>query len=233
MWWNPQHGERAPTRASFTSVPGVALLVSALALALAGGCTQALDFDAVSSHAASECDHYCDAVMDMCQAELMVYLTREACMGMCEQLDRRDPPADGGVVPLSHGDAGSEGAVACRMRQVELARSTGEPATYCPQAGPGGQDVCESNCESYCRLLARICPDDHAALPDCAASCAAMDDNGGFRVQRDQESDTVQCRIAHLSSASLDPATHCAHARIDSTLHCLPDMPEPPAVSAR
>jgi hypothetical protein len=93
-----------------------------------------------------------------------------------------------------------------------LAGRTGEPASHCPAASPGGGDVCGNNCESYCALMGEFCPDD--LVDNCEEKCAALYDDGTFDVKKHHDGDYMQCRLVHVSSAAVAPETHCWHSTI-------------------
>jgi hypothetical protein len=163
-----------------------------------------------------ECVHYCDAVMSACTGNFAAYTTRTTCLGACRSL----PPGD----PLEPTGA----TVACRTRQAELAASTREPAAYCPQAGPGGAGVCGTNCTAYCALLASACPKEFGVMPNCPLACAALKDTGKLDVVANHEGDTIQCRLVHVSSATVEPRSHCPHSALAPTEWCIEAADKPP-----
>jgi hypothetical protein len=193
---------------------GHAARLGCLLLVYAGfaACTQPSDFRALSrEHESAECKEYCERVTGTCREQNAQYLTVEACLALCERLDFS-----------VESDAGTSDALACRLAQARLAKSTGEPGSYCDQAGPGGGHSCGGECQNYCQLLADICPQDYAMVDDCPAECAKLASRGTFEVLQDQQGNTVQCRLAHLTSATLDAPMHCPHARFASTAYCTP-----------
>jgi hypothetical protein len=169
--------------------------------AIAGIKDRYYDADGGSASRA-ECEKYCSDVMANCKDQFAVYASNEICLAVCARL-----PA---------GDASGKGnTVACRARNARLAGATGEYGVHCPLAGPGGGSECGPDCDSYCLLFGKVCPDD--TLEGCSAECPALSDDGTFDVARDEEGDTLACRLVHTSSATLDPATHCWHARLAPT----------------
>ncbi|MEZ4227850.1 MAG: hypothetical protein R3B89_01720 [Polyangiaceae bacterium] len=187
-----------------------ALLASSGATALAlGGCQsiagiedRTFDPDGGGSTSSALCKTYCDDVMGACTGSLAQYASLDTCMATCETL----PPGNDGDTT---GDS-----VECRVRQARLAASTGEPAVHCPNAGPGGNGACGTNCESYCYLFGKACPDDADLVLDCEASCLGLKDRGTLDVEADHGGDTLQCRLVHTSSALVDPVIHCSHAQL-------------------
>src|SRR5690606_17088528 len=56
----------------------------------------------------------------------------------------------------------------------------------------------------------------------CEKKCEAFGDSGGYDVANgaDHEGNTVQCRLVHTTSATVDPETHCRHADFLPNQHC-------------
>jgi hypothetical protein len=157
------------------------------------------------SAASPACESYCDDVMEFCVGPDAAYSGRETCLGTCAKLDPGDSLEPAG------------NTLACRAAQAKLAGSVGEPAIYCQRAGPGGDDTCGSNCESYCQLMERSCPTQHKDVPGCVAKCEALNDVNRFDVIEDHGGDTLQCRLVHVSSATVEPEDHCPHAQFRPT----------------
>jgi hypothetical protein len=176
-----------------------------LMVGLAFGCAQVIGIqdakleDASTDAPQSLCELYCSKVMEFCTGGLQVYAKVETCMLACEKF----PPGQSGDV--------SGNSVECRLRNAELADTTGEPQTHCPAAGPGGNGGCGSNCEGSCTLMLATCPGFFASSTECESACAAVPDMGGFNVSQ-QSGNSMQCRLYHVSAAQLDPTTHCPHA---------------------
>ena len=195
------------------------------ALALTTGCAQIAGIDqaptdpnASATGSASLCNTYCDTVMNNCKDPDYVYASRDACTGVCQafvQLNLVGDPQQAIGNTLN-----------CRLKQATAAGPTGEPAQYCPSAGPGGNGVCGSNCEGYCYLMMQICPAEFAtdqfqnSLSYCLAQCANIPVlDAGFDADQ-QSGNTINCRLYHVSAAAaaavagLDDQTalHCTHA---------------------
>ncbi|XYI00650.1 hypothetical protein ACMHYB_13190 [Sorangium sp. So ce1128] len=163
-----------------------------------------------------QCASYCAAVMESCTAEFQVYSTVETCHGVCALLEPGDP-----LEPVDN-------TVACRARQAELAGITGELAVHCPPAGPGGAGTCGTDCESYCTLRASACTPEVDTHEDCVAMCAGLTDAEMFDVIANHEGDTLQCRLVHVSSATVDPDEHCKHSSLMPVEPCIePEGTEP------
>jgi hypothetical protein len=147
-----------------------------------------------------QCIDYCNAALANCIGDYALYTGMDTCLGVCAQL-----PA-GDSTELRSND------VVCRAAQAALAKSTGEPALHCPRAGPGGANFCGTDCESYCLLLRNSCPGEFDLVPSCVAKCAALRDEKRFDVLKDHDGDSLQCRLVHVSSATVKPVDHCPHA---------------------
>jgi hypothetical protein len=145
----------------------------------------------------SQCARYCDAVMKNCTGPVQVYESPQVCKEVCLQL----PPG-------TPGDR-SGNTVACRLFHATQIELIGEEASECPAAGPGGDGVCGENCDGFCTLIRGLCP---AALSvECEASCPAIPDQGGYNSSV-MGGLSLQCRLYHVSAASLDADFHCPHA---------------------
>lgn len=171
------------------------------------------------------CDAYCDEVLSLCTADKDVqqFTSKPACLGVCDKYPKES--------------ATSGNTLACRVQLLKNIEQTGESATYCSGAGPGGSAppgedataACGSNCESFCALRRATCkPVDVES--ECESKCKGLVDKGGFSAESDFASgvDTLQCRIAHLSAAANflrqgkldDRDAHCQHSGIRSKTQC-------------
>jgi hypothetical protein len=130
-----------------------------------------------------------------------------ACLAVCERLE---PGTPGNV-------AGN--TVECRLARAELAQRTGEAANYCFSAGPGGAGACGEDCEGFCTLMAETCPNvvGQGTYEECMTVCATVPnlagppDNVTYNTSL-QDGNSVQCRLFHVTAATLDPVAHCVHA---------------------
>lgn len=150
------------------------------------------------------CHSYCDTAATSCSNEQEIYVNQDTCLGFCDKLP---PGRDGDQVGNT---------VECRLHQAELALSTGEPNVHCALAGPGGGETCGSSCEAYCVVLEQVCPsfftDEYTAVTECITRCRQdIFDLGSYDTSMDT-GDSLQCRLYHLSAASVDPGLHCPHA---------------------
>lgn len=152
------------------------------------------------------CDRYCEAIAASCTEENEQYASPAACQAVCSRL-----------APGTPGDF-TGNTVECRLARAELGGATGEPQNYCPSAGPGGADVCGNDCEGFCTVMVATCDDLMGSFDECVAECldeipnlAGPPDNLAYDTSL-QEGNSVQCRLFHVTAATLDPRTHCAHA---------------------
>lgn len=143
------------------------------------------------------CVRYCNAVMKNCTGLAQVYESAAVCLRVCQTLDPGTP------------DDRSGNTIGCRFFHAKQIELVGEEATECPAAGPGGDGVCGTNCQGYCTLLQGLCPP--ALGVECRATCPELTDLGGFDSSK-TSGQTLQCRLYHVSAATLDPAFHCPHA---------------------
>jgi hypothetical protein len=150
----------------------------------------------------SLCEQYCTAVTQSCTGAFAVYTSFETCLAVCAAMPEGTP-----------GDRVGN-SVQCRLRAAQVAHD--EVPHYCPIAGPGGNGVCGSNCESLCQLRDQICADyatyDHAM---CLVGCQKLKDLGSYSTDLDAAQYSgphVQCRLYHVSAAAADDAEqHCLH----------------------
>jgi hypothetical protein len=154
------------------------------------------------------CEQYCQTVEENCTGEFEVYTDTEICLRVCStMMEGQDGDESGNTVH-------------CRLHNAELAGQI-EENVHCPIAGPGGNGVCGTNCESFCMQMVTICEeripvlevDELATVEGCQAVCVEAADLGGYDTSLElQRGDTVQCRLYHVSAATLSAFTHCEHA---------------------
>jgi hypothetical protein len=177
-----------------------------------------------AGHAEAEapdlCERYCSTVFASCVDTTAVYTTLESCLAVCALL----PP----------GSPGDEigNTVHCRLRAAEAAPT--EPDFYCPAASPYGGGTCGSPCEALCTVAAGVCQGDDRqwdSVLSCKSACDQLPDLGTYTTSQAagmSRGDHVQCRLFHLSNASIkDPALHCPH--VGGARPCAPPDPPPDA----
>jgi len=178
--------------------------------------------------ASPQCLAYCTKAREVCNGDL--YRTDEACLATCA------------LLPLEGADKNS---VACRVQQLDHAIQTDEDLElYCANAGPGGNGACGSNCENYCQLLKQACSNEFKTYADaasegddgtqvCVSKCQGLADTHLYDSHDTGNylGDTLQCRIVHTTSATVDAIGHCSHANIKSN-KCLDDPEAEPDCDA-
>jgi len=151
------------------------------------------------------CGEFCDTVMANCIGPNQVYETREKCLALCELMPVGDPNEPQGTP-----------TVACRMREARLADTADGEALprRCRSAGPEGVD-CGGGCENYCKLYEQACSEVQCgSTQNCIDKCEALVDRGAFDLHEDHDGDTLQCRVVHLSNATIQPTPHCSHSQL-------------------
>jgi hypothetical protein len=195
---------------------GLGLLGWVAAAALAFGCQSIVGIEDKKIETIEPCDEtyqacneYCTVVTANCTGTNDVYRTDEACQGLCNSLPLGDidEPAD-------------TNTIACRLEHAILAGES-EATLNCGAAGPGGGNLCGSDCESYCYLFDQICGSPFDTNEECLDKCRAFRDEPTFDVNAYYDVDSVECRLIHLANASNDES-HCGHAAFQSNDHCYP-----------
>jgi hypothetical protein len=163
----------------------------------------ALDDGGSSPLTTTTCELYCQTVTQTCTGQFAQYPTYEGCLAVCSLLP-------GGADGDTTGNT-----VFCRLQAAGQAPL--EPSYYCPIAGPGGNDLCGSNCDALCTLVSALCAStDSEEVEDCAKSCAEVEDKKTYSVAPEAkmyEGKHVQCRLYHASVATQsDVEQHCQHA---------------------
>jgi hypothetical protein len=159
---------------------------------------------------AIDCASYCNEIQATCQGALQQYDTLDSCLGFCAAL------------PLGNPGDTEVNSIACRHAELEAAVAINEPEVHCASAGPGGEnvpagadDACGGACEAYCTVLRATCASDFATVfsdhATCLADCDLLIDDGVFDASK-QSGDTLQCRLWHLSAATVVDTPHCLHA---------------------
>jgi hypothetical protein len=196
------------SRSSLSSkIIGFCITAAALGAcqSVAGIEDRTLDPDALAPSSTPQCKEYCSVVMDACKGTNAVYTTEPICLGVCAHLDPGDDEDTSG------------NTIACRLYQANIAKD--EPDDYCKGAGPGGNDVCGTDCEAYCQIFPQVCPGsyEYQSTEDCLKFCEALPSQPDYDVMRDHAGDTIECRLVHTSSATTKPDDHCPHAPIRPT----------------
>ena len=147
------------------------------------------------------CEGYCDLIETHCGGPFTQYGSPDMCLGACAAF-----------APGTPGET-SGNTLACRTYHAGVAADADD--THCTHAGPGGDMACGSNCEGFCAIAGKACPD---AWPDndaCIVACTGFDAAEPYDAS-DIGGNTLACRLYHLTAATIDPMTHCAHIKGDS-----------------
>lgn len=158
------------------------------------------------------CQSYCDTVMTNCTGQFQQFQSAETCMALC------------GFLALGTAEDTSGNTAGCRLRNAELAESTGELGDHCPLGGPGSGGACGDRCQNYCALMTAACGSFSAVGADmttCLDFCTQSRDNPAWTPTDPQlldHDDSIQCRLWHLGNAAQSPDVHCGHA--DGTTKC-------------
>ncbi len=155
---------------------------------------------------ALSCDSYCNTVQAGCTGVDAVYFSLDACTKLCP------------FMTLGDVNDQMKNTVGCKQVLGELAKSNGD-VEGCKGAGPAGNGLCGTNCESYCSLLGAICPNEltshFGTAEQCLMDCKNIPDTMTYTAVDNTlpTDDSIQCRIRHLNSAAIGAAsTHCMHA---------------------
>lgn len=148
------------------------------------------------------CVDYCRLVMVSCPSEFAVYDDEAQCVKACAAMDPGDAVDDTG-----------SNTVGCRRNHAYNALIGGQDL-HCPHAGPGGNGVCGTNCDSYCTLLAEACEDDFTTMDECVAECEDLPgaaSGSSYAVESVEDGKSFQCRLRAVVRAFQEP-DECANA---------------------
>ncbi|GEM_PF-656632 len=163
-----------------------------------------------------QCQEYCSTVMSSCTDTLALYQTQEVCLAVCRHL------------PLGTADQTIGNSIGCRLHAAQS--SAMEPTDSCPVlgAGPGGNNICGSNCEAVCMIAQTVCTGANQQWPNalaCLTECQSLEDLKKYS-KLNTSGAHVQCRLYHVSAAAAGrPEFHCPH--VGGGIPC---VAPPPAV---
>ena len=166
---------------------------------------------------APRCEDYCRITMTACTDAQRVYESERQCLAVCAVLNK------GNVADAAQQDD----SVACRKVHAYNAVMYADPATHCPHAGPGGEQICGDDCPAYCAMLEAGCGsefiDAFGDTPDMRSACEqeCSQRKGSepldFGVESAQiaESNPIACGLLYAARALEDPKgapIHCESA---------------------
>jgi hypothetical protein len=177
-----------------------------------------------------DCTEYCDLVNETCKPDgpTAAFANPSYCEGLCPQM-----------LKLTEGPTAKTNTFDCRLAQVRTAATVApDNASECRSVGAGGDGACGTNCESYCQLFEAVCGaiPGLSRGPTCLSECQKIpeDKQTNASAAFSSESDTIQCRLAHLGAASAGKAaenatlteTHCKHAQLHAGIPCVQPKPK-------
>jgi hypothetical protein len=193
-----------------------ALVLGAFLASLAAftGCRQVLSIEERElEENPLTCEAYCEQIQSLCTGNNLQFSTVDACIGLCS------------TYPLGTIDDQSGHTLGCRIHVLETSKAMIE-SSDCAAAGPGGNGVCGTNCESFCTSMKTVCPQGFESDGDCDAVCAPLIECGSYYVDSQVTPDdpSINCRLYHLSAAAINilssdgmtlttsQTKHCPHA---------------------
>lgn len=201
----------------------LAALGLAFAPALFVGCREILGFeerelDTTAQDGGTDgpeplsCEAYCAKITELCTGANKQYASEAACLGLCP------------TFPVGSLGDDSGHTLGCRIHLLEGASAMIE-TSECAAAGPSGNGVCGTKCDSYCTSMESVCPDTFNGFADCVETCTPLIDCGLYTLPEVTPDDpSIQCRIYHLSAAAenlpdamgneptASQVKHCPHA---------------------
>lgn len=166
---------------------------TALAALAAIGVSSGLNACSIEERSVNEeCFAFCGEVQEKCPDKYAVYPSHAACMAVCRELDRGTP-----------GEAPGQNTLECRL----TALAGGFDVASCRDVGAGGNGRCGNDCDVFCSLRQQACADvepdqaDTADYEACLDSCQSLPGSDVSTASIPPESDSLQCRLSHLSAA--------------------------------
>jgi hypothetical protein len=174
-----------------------------------------------------DCPTYCSAIATACTGDNQQY---DPAMQNCAKTCALFPK---GTAADTSGDT-----LGCRLYHIQNVTKTGDAATHCPHAGPGGAKVdaatgtCgASACADFCALEVAVCGtvDAGGAKPQyqnlaaCMSSCATFATTPAYSAAS-KSGTTFACRLYHITNAAVDAASataHCPHTGPTPTAACI------------
>jgi hypothetical protein len=158
---------------------------------------------AYASETRPRCEDYCTLNLSACTGAQRVYESRSQCLAVCEVLEpgllTDDYPMD---------------TVGCRKSHAYNALTV-DPVPHCPHSGPGGANVCGTDCPAYCKLVQSACATSFAAeftdLDECISACSTLRGTGhlmyAVETAETDDANPLACRMLYATRAVASPST--------------------------
>ena len=156
---------------------------------------------------ADTCDFYCSAIQKHCTGVNQQFTTPAMCQAVCKTYK---------AGPIMDSSSNPEDDLGCRIYHSDVPASM-DPATHCFHGGPAGgapNECSKDFCSTFCGLAGSICTGTHQqymTTAACMTDCMTFPLSAGNYGTADVDKNDQFCRMYHLTAASVDPATHCAH----------------------
>lgn len=182
-------------------------------LALLAGCRQILSIEERQLSDPLSCESYCELIQSVCTESRLQFSSVDACIGLCS------------TYPVGTVDDESGNTLGCRVHVLETSSAMIEDSD-CAAAGPGGNGVCGTNCESFCTSMRTVCAGAFESDGECMDACSPLIECGPYSVDPSVTPDdpSINCRLYHLSAAAINILSadgteptpsqekHCPHA---------------------
>jgi hypothetical protein len=202
------------------------ILMLAIAAAASAGCGDDDDTtaDAAPMTLAQNCTTYCSEIATTCTGTDAQYPTTAGSMHCAMTCPK---------FPMGAATDMAMNTLGCRLYHIQNAQRTGDKATHCPHAGPGGAKVdaaagtCGDACSNFCALEMSTCTGANQKYTDmaaCMSACAGFDKTTPYTGGTTPAGNTLACRLYHVTNAavSADAATtHCPHTASPAAAVCL------------
>ena len=151
-----------------------------------------------------DCESYCGGIQARCTDTLAQYGSQEECVASCNS------------IPIGTLGEMAGNTLGCRIYHTEAA---GEDAgAHCEHAGPGGGSMCGATiCVGFCSLAPDTCPNQWQ-VNTCLNRCGQLTSTPPYNIA--SSGDTIECRLYHLTAATVDPTLHCPHTDRMTSMTC-------------
>ncbi len=135
------------------------------------------------------CAEYCKFVTLNCHDINAMYKDEPACLKACAAF-----PV--GAIADTTGNT-----LGCRLAHAHEALEL--PAGECTAAGPGGDGICGQNCDGFCEIAVKFCPQIWGEAKACQADCATFDTNTWYSANV-VKGDSLACRMFYATMSAQD-----------------------------